>query len=226
MSRWVNLAAALLIVLGIVLFWAAIWGLRRPVRGPIPVKAQLFYSDVQPPSKFSPWLPMGMAAAGSLVLFVDAIRRPRGPSKVASYVATLSGILLIGVPALLYYAVIGWRAPGETDQEYGSGFCRNCIACTTNESAGNTFTFNFIWGTRFLGRSSRCKTCGSQVRTKWIFLGWPVIPVGSYRVISVDFQEYISRRSAFDWRHVGIVYGVTVLVVLFGLLVSALSIYR
>jgi len=183
-TRWVNLAAVLLILIGILLS----------------MQNQMFA--------------LSLGATGSIILFVDAIRRPRGPSKVASYVCTLLGIITCGIPALFYYAIIGWRPVGQTDKTYGDGFCRQCHASTSNEGAGNTFTINFLWGTRFLGAAHRCNTCGSTVRTKWLCLGAPLIPLGSYRVIDVEYQRYLSRKTALHLKHVAIVYAIIAILIL------------
>ncbi len=73
------------------------------------------------------------------------------------------------------------------------GFCLPCWQETTSESPGNVFTIHFI-GTRFIGWSSACTTCGSAIKTKFFCVILPVIPLGRYRVIQHLPGDYIGRR--------------------------------
>src|SRR3989442_14071762 len=71
-------------------------------------------------------------------------------------------------------------------------FCPSCIAATTDQSSGGTFTFNFI-GTAFVGGYSRCPVCGSVVQ---ILFGWlilPLVPLGRYRVKYITPDRFYSR---------------------------------
>lgn len=68
-----------------------------------------------------------------------------------------------------------------------NGFCENCLAETTAESTGNLWMFNGI-GTGlgvFPKKNSECPTCGSVIKRKWFFFGFPIVPYDQYRVINL-----------------------------------------
>ena len=71
----------------------------------------------------------------------------------------------------------------EGFQKLRSGFCNNCRAQTTAESAGNLRQFNGI-GTAFGPFSKgKCPECGSVIKTKWFTFGVPLVPLEKYRVL-------------------------------------------
>ena len=77
-----------------------------------------------------------------------------------------------------------------------AGFCAQCVAETTDESPGGTFTLNGF-GTGWFGASDRCRTCHSVVRGKWIqLLLLPVVRLGRYRMRYAAVNTYIGRKLA------------------------------
>jgi hypothetical protein len=76
-----------------------------------------------------------------------------------------------------------------------SGFCVGCHLKTTDESPGNTSTFNFV-GMRLIGFSDCCPICGSVLQRMWYCLIVPVFPLDQYRVLYRESGPF--RRS-----HVG-----------------------
>ncbi len=73
-------------------------------------------------------------------------------------------------------------------------FCGACMAATTNDTPGGTFTFNSV-GTRLCFVRNRCPECHSIVQRKFfVALYIPLIPMGSYRVIYTAPRRYLGRR--------------------------------
>jgi hypothetical protein len=73
-------------------------------------------------------------------------------------------------------------------------FCDHCLAETTEQSSGSTYTLNGI-GTSLFGWAQPCPQCSSAVRTKCICVFFiPLIPLGKYRVKFSTPQQFISRR--------------------------------
>jgi hypothetical protein len=85
-----------------------------------------------------------------------------------------------------------WR---ERPQEWLAqiGFCYDCWSQTTDESPGNTTTFNLI-GTSLTGEEGKCSVCASTIRTKHFWLIVPLVPVGRYRVIRYGPTTYVGRK--------------------------------
>lgn len=87
------------------------------------------------------------------------------------------------------------------------GFCRKCLAETTDESTGNVTSFNGI-GTTLMGTRWRakgldpCGACGSVVQTKWATFGIGFKPLGTYRVIytkkGLTTSRFFARRLRND----------------------------
>ena len=73
------------------------------------------------------------------------------------------------------------------------GFCYRCWAETTDESAGQSMTLNFV-GQRLIGSEDPCEVCGSVVQTKWFCVIAPLVRIGRYRVIPGPRNEYIGRK--------------------------------
>lgn len=75
-------------------------------------------------------------------------------------------------------------------------FCEDCLAATTERSAGNLFAFDLL-GRAFLGTTlmhprEQCPQCYSVIETRWLVLFFiPLIPMGSFRV-------YYGQRDTFD----------------------------
>ncbi|MFN8011452.1 MAG: hypothetical protein U0P81_08600 [Holophagaceae bacterium] len=71
---------------------------------------------------------------------------------------------------------------------------------STNQGIGRTL----------YGSAQPCETCGSVLKTLWwVFLLLPVVPLGSYRVITFEEEvedgesvtAFASRRAPFHWPH-------------------------
>ena len=66
-------------------------------------------------------------------------------------------------------------------------FCEDCLAATTERSAGNLFALD-LFGRAFLGTTLmqprlQCPKCYAVIETRWLVLLFiPVIPLGHYRV--------------------------------------------
>jgi len=66
------------------------------------------------------------------------------------------------------------------------GFCKKCTSETTDESIGGGNSFNGIGtGLGFGFRKSKCPECNSVIRRKWFYFGFPIVPLGKFRVIQV-----------------------------------------
>ena len=76
------------------------------------------------------------------------------------------------------------------------GFCQQCVAETTEEGVGGTFTINVLFGTRLMAWGSElCPRCHSRAMRKWLWIIIPVVPVsGRYRVLYQTQRVYISRK--------------------------------
>jgi hypothetical protein len=77
-------------------------------------------------------------------------------------------------------------------------FCPACLACTSAQSPGGTFTFNSI-GTTLWSAKDRCPTCHSVVQTKnFGVLFLPLIPLGKFRMIYVGPKRFLGRKVTSD----------------------------
>ncbi len=77
-------------------------------------------------------------------------------------------------------------------------FCEECVAETTHESTGGTYTVNSC-GTMLLGAQLECPICHSVVKRKWFCLFLiPLIPLERYRVKPAGESSYYSRRLPKD----------------------------
>ena len=75
------------------------------------------------------------------------------------------------------------------------GYCQSCVQNTTEESLGGTFTLNVFFGTRLMGFSGACPTCGSKVMRKWFWIVLPLFPVSKqYRVLYQTDTRFFSRK--------------------------------
>jgi hypothetical protein len=73
-------------------------------------------------------------------------------------------------------------------------FCDHCLAETTEQSSGSTYSLNGV-GTSLFGWEQPCPQCNSAVRTKCACLFFiPLIPLGKYRVKFSTPQQFISRQ--------------------------------
>lgn len=74
-------------------------------------------------------------------------------------------------------------------------FCDRCKSESEAISAGDVVSLNFI-GRSFVGGSNRCLDCGSTERNLYFFIGAPLIPLGTWKVIDVAPDRIISRKLA------------------------------
>lgn len=76
-----------------------------------------------------------------------------------------------------YKATLPKAPPGE--------FCPKCVAETIPAFDGDTFTVNFLFGTRLTGWDDPCPSCHSAIQEKWSYFIVPISRLGRYRVIWV-----------------------------------------
>ena len=77
-------------------------------------------------------------------------------------------------------------------------FCPECLAATTSDSPGGTFTFNSV-GTRLFFSRDRCPKCHSIVQRKAVCaLYIPLIPLAKYRVLYFGGNRYVGRKLRSD----------------------------
>ena len=73
-------------------------------------------------------------------------------------------------------------------------FCDHCLAETSDQSSGSTYSINGV-GTSLFGWDQPCPQCSSAVRTKCACLFFiPLVPLGKYRVKFSTPQQFISRK--------------------------------
>jgi hypothetical protein len=79
-----------------------------------------------------------------------------------------------------------------------SGFCEECWNATTNEPLGSTLTLNFFYGTRLRDEGEQCPRCGSVRVSAWFWFLFPVLKLGTYRVLyesrSARSGSWVGRR--------------------------------
>jgi len=185
--------AALICLAG---FIVCIFGLNPLPPPPVSLKGGGVYQDR--PEENIPLLIEGavISAVGTTILLIDCWhRRKRGytSSAMTMLFLVITGYPSGGLTSLLYYLFWGWR-PLPPQAVYD--FCPACEAASTSESAGNTFTFNFIYGTKLIGGAKACPICRSVIQTKLFMFAFLWIPLGSYRVIRTSGYTYISRRTS------------------------------
>jgi hypothetical protein len=74
------------------------------------------------------------------------------------------------------------------------GFCKECLAATTDHELRGTFRFNGF-GTQLAFPRRRCRTCGSVVQNLAIsILFLPLVPLVSYRVRWASPERFVARR--------------------------------
>ena len=76
------------------------------------------------------------------------------------------------------------------------GFCEQCMADTSTEPVGGTYTVNVLFGTRLMSWGGEsCPRCYSKVMRKWFWFLIPLFPVSAhYRVKYQTRKQYFSRR--------------------------------
>ena len=76
------------------------------------------------------------------------------------------------------------------------GYCEQCLAETTQEALGGTFSVNLIFGTHLMGWGAQpCPRCNSKVMRKWLWIVIPLLPVSAkYRVLYQTRARYFSRK--------------------------------
>jgi hypothetical protein len=156
---------------------------------------------------------MGWCELAAAFFMVDAIRRKyRGSRPVALAVAAM-GLLSLGMTSVVYYVIWGRLPLVPREQIYGQGLCPECMAGTLDEEAPPALAHDVFYGTRYMGASQSCDRCHSVIRTLWFWLLLPLFPMGSYRLVFIDHQSFVGRRTRLSWRQVRNVYGVVAIVV-------------
>ena len=149
---------------------------------------------------------LAIGETAALYFLVDAFRRIYKFRKKYAWACAIFGALTFGITTVLYYLAWG-RLPLKPKSEiYKNEFCTDCIAATTQDSAPNTVMFNGVTGTCLLGDSKPCPKCGSTIKTLWGFALVPIFPAGSFRVLIVSENTYITRRISIDWKNVFLTY--------------------
>jgi hypothetical protein len=146
------------------------------------------------------------AMAAVLLFIVDSFRRSYVTRKTLPVALALFGILSFGITSLIYYLVWGLAPVVPAGQFYRTEFCDQCLASSTDQSAGNTALINFVIGSCLLGNAGRCAACGSTIKTLWALVVIPLAPFGSYRVQPTAQGRYLSRRVPLHWRQVLLTY--------------------
>ena len=72
-------------------------------------------------------------------------------------------------------------------------FCYPCWAQTSAEPARGSATIK-RFGIGLTGEVDLCKTCGSVIKTKSVWLGVPLIPLAQYRVVRSAGGTYSGRK--------------------------------
>jgi hypothetical protein len=150
---------------------------------------------------------------GAAIFFlVDCLRRKYRGDRAAALAFALLGLISGGIGSLVYYAFWGYRPLKPAEDVFGGTFCTECLASTRDQAAPGSHTFRFVLGNRYMGTSDPCIRCRSVIRTLWLWILLPIIPFGSYRVISTDTHHFIGRRASLRWSQVLSVYIMTLAV--------------
>lgn len=170
--------------------------------------------DKSPAEAWGVKIVLGLCAASGVYFFVDSIRREITTGKTTALAIAFVGILSFGFVSLVYYAIWGRHPLRPAADVYGNGqFCSRCLARSTNRPAPGTVTYNAIYGTQPMGSADRCDSCKSVVRTIWLWLVVPLVPIGSYRMIPTERNHYVGRRTSLRWSQVLPVYGIVLVIV-------------
>ena len=162
-----------------------------------------------PATEWGVKIALGLCAASAVYFFVDAIRREITTGKTTALAIAFVGMLTFGFVSLLYYAIWGRHPLRPAADVYGDGrFCPRCLARSTDRPAPGTVVYNAIYGTQPMGAADRCDACKSVVRTIWLWLIVPLVPIGSYRMIATERNHYVGRRTSLRWSQVLPVYGI------------------
>lgn len=169
----------------------------------------MFLDCSKPMQAFPGWfrlILLALAFAGGLYFAIDACRRHYTESKLFVIALAILGAIFFGSLSLVYYAIWGRMPLEPASVVFGKAFCPACLMSSSDVSAPDTATINLVVGTKLIGRSQRCPECGSVVKTLWGFALVPLAPGGSYRVIYVETNKYISRKTQLDLKNVLFVY--------------------
>jgi hypothetical protein len=156
--------------------------------------------------------PFAVVLLCSLYFVNDALRRPfRGDRNMALVLAGF-GVGSFGFLSLFYYGIWGRFPIPKPDDVFSNNFCDRCLTTTTDESAPDQKSHSPFAGI-FFGISAPCPDCKSVGCTLWAWFLFPMIPVGSYRIISLDNTHQVSRRlPSRDAKHIARVYWINLLV--------------
>lgn len=73
-------------------------------------------------------------------------------------------------------------------------FCELCLRATTADACDHE-QGNLFFGIKLLGAADRCEHCGSVVKTLWGCLLIPLIPMESYRAVSLAAAPCATRAT-------------------------------
>jgi hypothetical protein len=155
----------------------------------------------------------GLCVASAAFFFVDSMLRQYRTGKTTAIALAVMGLITFGLFSLVYYAIWGRHPLKPAVELYGDGrFCPRCLALTTDRQAPGTLVANGFFGTQPMGAADPCVACKSVVRTIWLWFVVPVVPLGSYRMIAIEREEYVGRRTSLYWPQVLPVYGIVLAV--------------
>jgi hypothetical protein len=153
-----------------------------------------------------------LCVASAIFFFIDSIRRTYRSSNTIAIALAFMGLITFGAFSLIYYLIWGRERLRPAEELYGDGvFCPRCLERSSDRAAPSTLSYDAFFGTRPMGAADRCSTCKSVVRTIWLWLGVPVLPIGSYRMIATGKNEYVGRRTGMRWMQVLPVYAIALL---------------
>ena len=136
--------------------------------------------------------PVVLGLVGSLVLLVDAVTRRYETPKALPVAAAIIGVMSLGMGSVFYYLIWGVKAP-PADTADATALCPVCVESTLDRAAPGAGSHNLI-GTAYVGSSDRCAECGSTVRTLWFTFLVPVLPLSSYRMLTLGDSSFIRSR--------------------------------
>jgi hypothetical protein len=155
---------------------------------------------------------LGVGALGAIFLLVDACMRRYETPRGMPIALAVMGLLTFGATSLIYYALWGWHPTYPEKLGRAMNLCRRCLDQCLDADAPGAMSHNFM-GTIFIGASERCSVCGSSVKTLWLSLLVPLIPLGSYRILplesaSATTASYVGKKVRLHLPHVLVVFGI------------------
>ncbi len=154
---------------------------------------------------------------GTVVLFIDALRRQYDEPKAMPLVLAGMGIVCMGITSVIYYLEWG-NDPTKPPAAIAEDFCQECVAHTRPERVMQMSASHRILTVRLIGSMRRCPNCGSIIKTLWLWCLIPMLPFCSYRVLPNhqaaigSARVRVRRLPWMDWTQVGIRYFILALI--------------